>query len=60
MLQPPSPCISICRIDQATGWCEGCGRTLEEIADWPMLTNREKRAILEQLDDRSPQAETDQ
>lgn len=56
----PSPCISICRIDQATGWCEGCKRTLEEIADWPMLSNREKRAILERLDERSPQAAPDQ
>lgn len=56
----PSPCISICRIDQTTGWCEGCKRTLEEIADWPMLSNREKRAILERLDERSPQAAPDQ
>ncbi len=29
-----SPCISVCRIDAATGWCEGCQRTIEEIAAW--------------------------
>jgi predicted Fe-S protein YdhL (DUF1289 family) len=29
-----SPCIGICRIDEATGWCLGCARTADEIADW--------------------------
>ncbi|MEZ5734518.1 MAG: DUF1289 domain-containing protein [Novosphingobium sp.] len=24
------PCISVCRIDQRTGWCEGCRRTLSK------------------------------
>jgi uncharacterized protein len=51
--QPPSPCTGVCRIDQATGWCAGCGRTLGEIADWPMLTAREKKELLERLGERS-------
>jgi predicted Fe-S protein YdhL (DUF1289 family) len=51
--QPPSPCISVCRIDPATGWCEGCARTLAEIADWPMLTVREKDALLLRLAERA-------
>ncbi|MCB2059302.1 MAG: DUF1289 domain-containing protein [Novosphingobium sp.] len=55
MFQPLSPCISVCRIDQRTGWCEGCRRTLSEIADWPMLSAREKRAILARLDERKAQ-----
>lgn len=29
-----SPCINVCRIDAPTGWCEGCGRTIGEIAGW--------------------------
>lgn len=29
-----SPCIGICRLDAATGWCEGCGRSGAEIATW--------------------------
>ncbi len=49
MHHPPSPCTSICRIEQATGWCEGCKRTLKEIADWPMLRASEKRKILTAL-----------
>jgi predicted Fe-S protein YdhL (DUF1289 family) len=52
MLSPPSPCTGICRIDQATGWCEGCRRALGEIADWPMLNGEEKRQVLAALDAR--------
>ncbi len=28
---PPSPCIAVCRLDEATGFCEGCFRTIDEI-----------------------------
>jgi len=27
----PSPCRKICRLDEATGKCVGCGRTLDQI-----------------------------
>lgn len=30
----PSPCISVCRMDAATGWCKGCYRTIDEIIAW--------------------------
>ena len=49
---PHSPCNSICKIDPASGWCLGCKRTLEEIADWPMLRAAEKQAVLERLEGR--------
>ena len=52
MHTPPSPCNSVCRIDPETGLCLGCKRTLEEIADWPMLSGGEKRALLERLKSR--------
>jgi predicted Fe-S protein YdhL (DUF1289 family) len=29
-----SPCINICEMDAATGWCRGCARRLDEIAGW--------------------------
>ena len=29
-----SPCILVCSIDMKTGYCFGCGRTRDEIADW--------------------------
>jgi len=31
---PISPCISVCRMSEKTGLCEGCFRTLEEITGW--------------------------
>jgi len=41
----PSPCTNVCRINEATGWCEGCMRTLTEIAAWSSLDDEEKRAV---------------
>jgi uncharacterized protein len=41
----PSPCISVCRMDDATGWCAGCLRTLDEIAVWSLLDDEEKREV---------------
>jgi predicted Fe-S protein YdhL (DUF1289 family) len=49
---PPSPCISICRLDDATGWCEGCWRTIDEIRDWIILTPDERRAVLTRVAER--------
>jgi predicted Fe-S protein YdhL (DUF1289 family) len=45
----PSPCINVCRMDGATGWCEGCQRTLQEIAAWGGLGEAGKRAIWQAL-----------
>jgi len=41
----PSPCLSICRIDEDAGWCEGCARTLEEIACWGSASNAQRLQI---------------
>jgi len=49
---PPSPCIAICVIDPATGWCQGCRRTIEEIAGWVQYSPEEKRAVLARLAER--------
>lgn len=45
----PSPCISVCRMDPATGLCEGCLRTLDEIAAWGRMTEQDKREVWAQL-----------
>ena len=46
-MPPPvkSPCVNVCRMDAATGWCEGCLRTLDEIAAWSVLSDEEKRTV---------------
>jgi hypothetical protein len=47
--QVPSPCISVCTMDAATGLCVGCCRTLDEIAAWSVLDADAKRAVLAAL-----------
>ena len=44
-----SPCINVCRMNPDTGLCEGCLRTLAEIAAWSAMSSEEKRAVLAQL-----------
>ncbi len=46
---PDSPCVSLCQMHAATGWCRGCLRTLDEIAGWSRLDNPGKYAVLHQL-----------
>lgn len=46
MSDAPSPCINICRITAATGWCEGCRRTMAEIAGWPGYGPAQRREVL--------------
>ena len=47
-----SPCINVCQMDAATGWCSGCLRSLDEIAGWSGLVDEDKRAICRQLPER--------
>jgi len=42
----PSPCIDVCRMDANSGLCEGCLRTLDEIAGWAAATDDAKHFIL--------------
>jgi predicted Fe-S protein YdhL (DUF1289 family) len=41
-----SPCINICEIDPAIRLCEGCYRSLDEIAAWADASDATKRLIL--------------
>jgi predicted Fe-S protein YdhL (DUF1289 family) len=41
-----SPCIDVCRMDANSGLCEGCLRTLDEIAGWAAATDDAKRLVL--------------
>jgi predicted Fe-S protein YdhL (DUF1289 family) len=53
----PSPCNSICTIDQVSGCCTGCFRTLDEIAMWSVLDDAEKREVWRALELRRAAAE---
>ncbi len=48
----PSPCISVCRMDRHTGWCEGCLRTIDEIAGWSTMDDGQKRRVWQLLPQR--------
>ena len=41
-----SPCIDVCRMDAKSGLCEGCLRTVDEIAGWAAATDDARHLIL--------------
>lgn len=45
----PSPCTNVCRMDEVSGLCRGCWRTLEEIAAWSVLDDDGRRAVWRDL-----------
>jgi len=51
----PSPCTGVCRLDDATGFCLGCGRTAGEIAEWAQAAGDRRRAIWAELPERFTQ-----
>ncbi|MBC7282361.1 DUF1289 domain-containing protein [Hoeflea sp.] len=59
-----SPCILVCSIDINTGYCFGCGRTLDEIAGWAGYTPDTRRELMAELParletvERKPRRET--
>lgn len=48
----PSPCINVCKMDARSGLCEGCARTLDEIAAWSVMDDAQKQAVWDQLPQR--------
>jgi predicted Fe-S protein YdhL (DUF1289 family) len=47
-----SPCVDVCAIDDDTGWCIGCGRTMSEIATWASMGDTARAKVLTELDAR--------
>jgi len=45
----PSPCTSVCKMSAATGWCEGCCRTIDEIIAWSKMADDDKRRVWQLL-----------
>lgn len=41
----PSPCVSVCRMNAANELCQGCFRTLDEIALWSRMGEGAKREV---------------
>lgn len=51
-----SPCISVCRMDPASGLCEGCARTIDEIANWSRYSDADKNAVWRRIAERRRRA----
>ena len=47
-----SPCISVCQIDDTTGLCIGCHRSMDEIREWPIMSAAEKTDVLGRIAER--------
>ncbi|PDT13704.1 Fe-S oxidoreductase [Rhizobium sp. J15] len=41
-----TPCIHVCSMDPGSGFCTGCGRTLQEIGGWMGYSDAERRRIM--------------
>ena len=46
--RPLSPCILICTLDDAQR-CLGCGRTLQQVSDWALMSAAEQWAVIDEL-----------
>jgi uncharacterized protein len=47
-----SPCVGVCIVDDDTGLCEGCLRTLDEVAVWGSSSAEQRSAILTAIERR--------
>jgi uncharacterized protein len=50
--EPVSPCIAVCVLDPADGYCRGCLRTIAEISAWVTLDAAAKRRLIAALAER--------
>jgi uncharacterized protein len=50
-----SPCVKVCIIDPNTSVCDGCYRTLAEIARWTQFSVAERQRIMASLPARALQ-----
>lgn len=48
----PSPCISLCLLDETDNFCIGCFRTVDQLRDWCIMAAEEKLLTLEDIKER--------
>lgn len=51
-----SPCIGVCSMNDSTGLCLGCYRTMDEIQQWWDLDNTQKQSVINLASERETQA----
>lgn len=55
-LEIKSPCIGVCAMDDLSGLCQGCYRTIGEIKAWWDMNQGEQKDLLTALEERQLQA----
>lgn len=48
-----TPCIHVCLLNDDSGLCLGCHRSMEEIMGWAGYTDAERRKIMLELPNRA-------
>ena len=46
----PSPCISVCELDERLGRCKGCHRDLAELSTWSRMSDAEKLLVWQRIE----------
>lgn len=49
MAEIESPCVKVCTLDARAGLCLGCGRTVDEIARWTLMSGDDRKRIMAEL-----------
>ena len=49
-----SPCINLCFLED--GFCQGCYRSEDEIVSWVLMTDEERKNVMERLRQRAQEA----
>ena len=44
-----SPCVKLCTLDARSRMCLGCGRSIDEIARWTVLSAAERARVMSEL-----------
>lgn len=47
-----SPCIGVCAMNEMTGLCEGCYRSIEEIREWWDMAPEARNSVMGELEQR--------
>jgi uncharacterized protein len=51
-LEIVSPCIGVCAMNEATGFCHGCFRTMDEIQGWWEMPVTQRERVMQVLGER--------
>lgn len=51
-----SPCIGVCQMNETTGQCLGCYRTIDEIREWWDMTDEARNQVMQSLTQREEAA----